>query len=63
MHIDGIEGIHIALYEVSPCKTNGILLAKNLLHFLDILCEFRWGKTSNTLGVTFYCMLLGLPPS
>ena len=28
MHIDGIESIHIALYEVFPCKTNGILLAK-----------------------------------
>ena len=28
MHIDGIECMHLALYEVSPCKTNGILLVK-----------------------------------
>ena len=28
MHIDGIERMHLALYEVSPWKTNGILLAK-----------------------------------
>ena len=27
-HVDGIEHMHLALYEVSPCKTNGILLAK-----------------------------------
>ena len=41
MHIDGIESINIALYEVSPCKINGILLTKFYMHFLDLLCEFR----------------------
>ena len=43
VHADGVECMHLALYEVSPCKTNGILLAENSLHFLDLLCEFRQG--------------------
>ena len=28
MHVDGIEHVHLALYEISPCKTNGIPLEK-----------------------------------
>ena len=28
MHVDGTEHVHLTLYEVSPCKTNGILVAK-----------------------------------
>ena len=53
MHIDGIESMHVALYEISPCKTNGILLANNYCNFWAFYVNLGEGKTHYTLGVTF----------
>ena len=41
MHVDGIEHMHLALYEVSPMQNQWDSSSKDLLHFLDLLCEFR----------------------
>ena len=53
MQIDAIEGLHVALYEVSPCKSNGILLVKVYCIFYTFYVYLSEGKAYYTLGVTF----------